>query len=243
MNKKQTLFIADLHLDSSRPEMRRQFLSFIDNRANQAQALYILGDLFESWVGDDDHTAFNQAIITAIRRLSDSGVPVYIMHGNRDFLLGSCFEKATGCQIIKDPHLIDLYGTKTLLMHGDLLCTDDVSYMRYRKKVRHPLVQKIFLKLPLSWRQLIAQKIRRRSQHYLSTASKAVTDVTAGEDIKIMDKHQTPLLIHGHTHRPAIHSPTAGKTRIVLAAWHEQGNVLVCQADTSGALQYELVYF
>jgi UDP-2,3-diacylglucosamine hydrolase len=228
-----TLFISDLHLDESRPEIEEQFISFLQTEARQATALYILGDLFEVWVGDDDPAIDKQRIQVALRDLTDSGVPCYVMHGNRDFLIGTRFLKSTGCKLLNDPCVIDLYGRRVLLLHGDLLCTDDHDYQRLRRIVRNPIVRLIFRLLTLKQRQKLAEKIRKGSQAHINntmnSAAAKIMDVNAGAVINTFNQYGVDLMIHGHTHRPAIHQVMVEEkmaTRIVLGDWYEQGSVL-----------------
>lgn len=199
-----TYFISDLHLQASEPAMCELFFSFLKKHAINADALYILGDLFEFWVGDDDDTPLHHQVIEALHKLSQQ-TPIYFMHGNRDFLIGKRFLKATGCELLEDPSLIDLYGTKTLLMHGDLLCTRDVKYQKFRKFSRRWLVQKLFLLKSLKKRQQIAMRYRQQSQRHTATASEEIMDVTPSEVEKYLQHYDTPLIIHGHTHRPDVH--------------------------------------
>lgn len=218
-----TFFISDIHLDENRPEINRIFLDFL--LSSQADALYILGDLFDVWMGDDTATSFHQSIISALKAVSQKGIPVYLMPGNRDFLLGSIFAKASGCQLLPDPTVIDLYGQPTLLMHGDTLCTQDKRYLAFRRIVRNPYVQAIFLKLPLFIRQLVAQSLRQASQHYTAQAAAEIMDVTPALIPDIMQKYQVKQLIHGHTHRPAIQYMGQIR-RIVLGDWDHSGHLL-----------------
>lgn len=224
-----TLFISDLHLAPEYPATIQAFLSFLDTYARQADALYILGDFFEVWIGDDDGSPFNQAIVNALKTITHQGVPVYFMAGNRDFLVGQNFLQQTGCRLLTDPTVIDLYGVPTLLMHGDTLCTADVKYLRFRRWVRSPLLQSFFLSFSLKLRRRIADYLRQQSQRsgtdiaLMDTASTAVNDAIV--------KYKVSLLIHGHTHRPSIQYFKLNEQRvskIVLSDWHEQGNALFC---------------
>jgi len=229
-----TLFISDLHLDPTHPEMVQVFLNFLQNQATNADALYILGDFFEVWIGDDVRSDFTDSIITALKTVTEKGIPVYIMHGNRDFLLGKKFMQRSGCQLIDDPTLINLYGQPTLLMHGDTLCTDDKPYLQYRSKVRNPARQRIFLSFPLWLRKNLARMLRYFSQRRAKQNNFVFIDANFAEIKRVMLEHKVELLIHGHTHRPSIHYfNLAGKwvERIVLSDWEKQGNVLVCQPD------------
>src|SRR3989338_620425 len=166
---KPILFISDLHLQATEPQIAELFLQFLQQQASQAQALYILGDFFETWSGDDDQTSFHQTIQLALKTLT-THVPVYIMHGNRDFLLGERFMATTGCQLLADPTKIQLFGVPTLLMHGDTLCTADIRYQRFRRLVRQNWLQKLFLLLPLSLRRGVAKRLRASSRRHVSAA-------------------------------------------------------------------------
>jgi len=226
----ETLFIADLHLDPRRPIPRTIFRKFLANRARQAEALYILGDLFEVWLGDDEDEPTYQEIKTALHDLTCSGVPVFVMHGNRDFLLGAGFADATGCQLIDDPLVIDLYGTATLLMHGDTLCTRDVDYQAFRQQVRHPQWQKQFLAQPLAQRRILAQQARTESQAKTQATADEIMDVTPEAVISVLETHGVYHLIHGHTHRPAVHQLTVnGRTayRRVVSDWRDGSAMIV----------------
>ena len=227
----ETLFISDLHLDPERPVITELFLAFLKNRAARAEALYILGDLFEAWVGDDDDAPMNMAVCRAIRACADSGTAVFVMHGNRDFLLGSEFAGQSGVTLLDDPARIDLYGIPTLLMHGDLLCTDDTEYMSFRKMVRDPAWQSALLAKSLDERRLMAREMRASSREQTGGKPEAIMDVNGDAVVNIMRSQQVLRLIHGHTHRPAFHKlEVAGNQaqRIVLGDWYEQGSMLVC---------------
>jgi UDP-2,3-diacylglucosamine hydrolase len=229
-----TLFIADLHLEEARTDISELFFKFLREEAAAAKALYILGDLFEVWIGDDDKSSFNQAVIQALRQTANSGTALYFMRGNRDFLVGKSFQRQTACQILPDEQLIDLGGQPTLLMHGDTLCTQDEKYLKFRKHTRNFFVQKLFLLKSLSKRKVMAEQARKVSYDHTRSAAPEIMDVTQAEVERIMQKHQTARLIHGHTHRPAVHQfLLAGQaaTRTVLAPWHEHGSALVCHSD------------
>jgi UDP-2,3-diacylglucosamine hydrolase len=230
----ETLFISDLHLDPERPAITELFLTFLDKRAARAEALYILGDLFEAWVGDDDDAPMNLAVCRALRACAKSGTAVYVMHGNRDFLLGSVFAEQSGVTLLDDPARIDLYGTPTLLMHGDLLCTDDTGYLSFRKMVRDPAWQSAMLARPLEERRLMAQEMRASSREQTGGKPEAIMDVNSDAVIDVMRAQQVIRLIHGHTHRPGVHElDVAGEVsqRIVLGDWYEQGSMLVCSVS------------
>ena len=220
------LFISDLHLTPERPGIARAFCEFMVNRAPQADALYILGDFFEYWVGDDAMEPFHHDIAARLKAFSDTGKPLYIMAGNRDFAIGKPFLKATGAQWLNDPCLIDLDGEPVLLMHGDLLCTNDQQYLKYRKRIRHPLVMSILRMTPLSYRKNLGRKIRENSKKAKTGKTLEIMDVTQEEVIRIMTQHGVKTLIHGHTHRPAIHDVKLGDDtgkRYVMGDWDQSG--------------------
>jgi UDP-2,3-diacylglucosamine hydrolase len=224
-----TLFISDLHLDDSRPDITAQFLQFLSAEAASADALYILGDLFESWIGDDAADAGQGAAILGLRALTERGVPCFVMHGNRDFLLGEQFCERSGARLLADPVMLTLYGTDVLVMHGDALCTDDHAYQRLRATVRDPAWQRQFLALSASQRRALADAARDGSKAHLAAAAYSITDVNADSVSTVLRKSGAATLLHGHTHRPAVHalSVDGGKcTRIVLGDWYTQGSVL-----------------
>jgi UDP-2,3-diacylglucosamine hydrolase len=230
----RTLFISDLHLDAGRPLITQLFLDFLETRASGSDALYILGDLFEAWIGDDDQSDMNQSVCRGLRQCVASGTPVFIMRGNRDFLLGEQFAEQSNCTLLQDPSRIDLYGTPTLLMHGDLLCTDDTEYLAFREMVRDPQWQADFLEKPLEERHNIAAGMRTISLEKTSSKAESIMDVNQETVIHTMTGNSVPSLIHGHTHRPGVHDLLiAGKPaqRIVLGDWYEQGSVLECSPD------------
>ncbi len=234
MSSAATLFVSDLHLDASRPECTALFVDFLRTRAREAQALYILGDLFEAWVGDDAATAHDRQVMDALAALSASGVPCAFMHGNRDFLVGSEFAEITGCRLLVDPAVIDLDGTATLLSHGDALCTADTEYQAFRRQVRAPEWQAQFLAMSATERRAFAQAARERSQASTRGKAEAIMDVSQEAVDTLMDAWGIDQLIHGHTHRPAIHRWTHSgrhRTRAVLGDWYEQGSVLVADAQ------------
>ena len=229
-----TIFISDLHLDPERPEITALFLGFLAQCSADTDAIYILGDLFEAWIGDDDASPMNQAVIDALSGCVKSGTPVYIMHGNRDFLLGDTFARQSGCTLLDDPARIDLYGTPTLLMHGDMLCTDDTEYMAFRTMVRDPAWQADLLSKPLDERRQLAMEMRKSSREQTGGKPESIMDVNQASVDKTMTENHVQRLIHGHTHRPATHDLSiAGKPaqRIVLGDWYEQGSILECTAD------------
>lgn len=224
-----TLFISDLHLCSERPEISDLFLGFLTENTS-IDALYILGDLFEVWIGDDAIDTQQQRLLNALKTFSDNGTPLYLMHGNRDFLIGEQFEKITGCKLLADPTVIDLYGTPTLLMHGDTLCTDDTDYMEFRAMVRNPQWQQQFLAMDIEQRKHIASKYRSESKIQTAQKKPDITDANQQAIESYMTENQVNHLIHGHTHRPAIHKfqlNNKDAQRTVLGDWYEHGSVLV----------------
>jgi len=223
------LFISDLHLDPSRPDITETFLEFLSNEARTADGLYILGDFFEVWIGDDDPDPHHAQVMAGLRELTDAGVPAYFMHGNRDFLIGDGFARQTGCQLLADPTVIDLNGVPTLLMHGDTLCTDDVEYQQFRRVVRNPEMQRAFLAKSLEERRALAARARGESEASTQEKADAIMDVNQQAVENVMRKYGVTQLIHGHTHRPAIHRFTVDDlqmTRIVLGDWYKQKSVL-----------------
>jgi UDP-2,3-diacylglucosamine hydrolase len=224
-----TLFISDLHIDAARPAIIEQFLQFLKTEARSAEALYILGDLFESWIGDDAPDPAQSAAIAGLRTLTGSGVPCFVMHGNRDFLLSQRFCGLSGAQLLPDPLIVTLYGEPVLVMHGDALCTDDRAYQRLRATVRDADWQRQFLALPIASRQTLAGAARAGSQAHTAAMEHAITDVNADSVAMAFRAAGTSMLLHGHTHRPAVHTlEVDGRpcTRIVLGDWYDQGSVL-----------------
>ena len=223
-----SLIISDLHLSEDHPETTALFFDFLKNKAAQADALYILGDLFEYWIGDDDCSAFNQSIIDALKQISMQGVKLFIMRGNRDILLGKRFAHMTGGTLLKDPTVAEFYQHKMLLMHGDLLCTNDVEYLKWRKVGywANGLIPWLLLRLPLSWRRKIALKLRQASkQHYQQRqqTGRGTVDVTEHGVLQAFPLH-CYMLIHGHTHRMGIYYYPEQRKRIVLGDWHNSGS-------------------
>jgi len=232
------LLISDLHLEMERPDITRAFLHFLATRACQAEALYILGDFFEVWIGDDAMTPFQQSIADALRALSERGTRIYLMHGNRDFMLGKSFCRAAGCTLLGDPSVVEFGGERVLLMHGDSLCTRDEGYMRLRRLLRNPLSLFILRHLPLSTRRKLARKLRNESRAQTRMKASDIIDVTPELIPRVLAEHGVRTLIHGHTHRPATHElEVDGRPaqRIVLGDWDQQGWAL--QVDESGFQQ------
>jgi len=221
-----TYFIADLHLAQNRPDITACFLSFLKNDAPKAQTLYILGDLFEYWIGDDDKNPFVVEVASALNAVSLLGTKIYFIHGNRDFLLGRNYAKSCGMQLLPETDMIDLYGKPVLIMHGDTLCTRDIAYQAFRKKSRSWWWQAIVKNLPLFVRKKIAEDYRKKSASATALKSQEIMDVTETEVIDELELHKSQLLIHGHTHRPKVHDIQANNKaaqRIVLGDWYEQG--------------------
>lgn len=225
-----TLFISDLHLQESTPKITDTFLSFLEEHQNSAESLYILGDFFEAWIGDDDHSPYNLRIIRALQTAARQGLNIYFMVGNRDFLLSSGFAREAQLNLIPDPYIIELYGTRLLLTHGDALCTLDTSYQKLRLVTHNSFVQALALMLPLPVRRYIGNRMRAHSRGRHPTVDHNLSDVPAEEAIKLMEKYEVQHMIHGHTHRPKIHehrlSDGSTAKRIVLDAWFTQGNAL-----------------
>ena len=221
-----TLFISDLHLDATRPQATQAFLDFLEQRAAKAAALYILGDLFEAWTGDDDDGPLAGEIMDALERLTSGGVPARFIHGNRDFLVGENFAQRTGVELLDETSVVELAGERVLIMHGDTLCTEDHDYQEFRVMVRDPEWQAQFLALPLAARRALAAQARDASR--ISTGGKPmeIMDVNASAVAEAMRANSVNRLIHGHTHRPAVHEfELEGEpaTRIVLGDWFKQG--------------------
>lgn len=233
-----TLFIADLHLCTEEPAITAGFLHFLRREAQHADALYILGDLFEAWIGDDDPNPLHAEVAAALNQLS---IPCYFIHGNRDFLVGKRFAKASGMTLLPQEQVLELYGKRVLIMHGDTLCTDDEGYQRFRAKVQQRWLQKLFLALPLFVRQRIALKMRAGSRQANSSKSQEIMDVNPQAVRQVMSQHHVQWLIHGHTHRPAVHALTVdGKPaeRMVLGAWHQEGSMIKVSANALSLISF-----
>ena len=231
-----TLFIADLHLEPACPARTALLLAFLQRQARSADALYILGDLFEAWIGDDDDAEPGPTVAAALRTLTEGGVPVFFLHGNRDFLLGERFAAAAGLRLLPESGVIDLAGEQVLLLHGDTLCIDDQDYQAFRAQVRNPVWQAQMLSLPLTQRRALAGQLRESSRQATGQKAAEIMDVNQAEVERIMRWRGVQRLIHGHTHRPAIHGGLLDgqpARRAVLGDWREdQGSVLRC--DGSG---------
>jgi UDP-2,3-diacylglucosamine hydrolase len=225
------LFISDLHLSPERPEVTRAFLSFLEQQADSTEALFVLGDLFEAWIGDDDTCATGIKVQEAFKQLTDKGVGLFVQHGNRDFFIGKRFCMATGATLLSDEHLVEYMDETVLVMHGDTLCTDDVDYIRFRKRIRHPVSKALLQLLPLTYRQKLANAMRAKSKAANANKPSAIMDVNANAVEAVMAKHCVSTLIHGHTHRPDRHQHENGE-RIVLGDWHDKGWYIAW--DTTG---------
>ena len=224
-----TFFISDLHLDDRRPETTRLLMQFLQEEAVNADALYILGDLFEYWLGDDVPSQCATQVARALTSLADKGVPCYFMHGNRDFLLRDAYARQAGMTLLPEAHVADLYGEQVLLMHGDSLCTDDAPYQQFRTLVRNPAWQAEFLTKTPQKRLQVAMQARDASAEHKDNVDMGIMDVNQGEVVAAFERHGVQKMIHGHTHRPATHELEAnGKPgqRIVLGDWYTQSSVL-----------------
>ncbi len=231
--ERHTIFISDLHLGNTTLETTKIFLKFLAEITEETDALYILGDLFQFWAGDDDHSIFNETIRNALKAAGNK-IPIYLMSGNRDFLLGKAFAKESGCTLIPDPCPIDLYGKKTVLTHGDILCTKDPKYWMFRKLIRFPFGIQMFLKLPLQFRTWFASKIQKYSAKIKARKNKDVLAVQPEATKKLLNKFNSVLLIHGHIHIAEIEELTVDTKRaerISLGEWINHSSVLVYYND------------
>ena len=230
-----TLFISDLHLSADHPHSIAAFQRFIATLAPQAEVLYILGDLFEYWAGDDDrHDPFHAQVVSALHDLSSRGIKIYLMHGNRDLLMGDELAQAAGATLLDDPTLLELYGTPTLISHGDKLCTDDVEYQQFRAQVHDAGFQKNFLAQPLASRKAYIEQLRQQSTTAKQSKDSAIMDVNIDAVAALLREHNYPRLIHGHTHRPKRHEHVVDGhscERWVLSDWDQQAKALRCDAQ------------
>ena len=237
------LFISDLHLHESRPLVTRAFFHFLETRARTAKALYILGDFFDAWIGDDDDSELPHKVAEKLRALKKNGVAIYFMHGNRDFLLGETYAQKAGMELLPESWVIDLYGTPTLLLHGDTLCTADLDYQQFRQMVRSPQWQQQILSQPLAARRLLAAQLREKSQSMNSMKAEDIMDVTQDEVTAQMEQANVTRLIHGHTHRPATHSfiiQGQKVERIVLGDWHSYGWCVEADEDSCRLINWPI---
>ncbi|OOF70311.1 UDP-2,3-diacylglucosamine diphosphatase [Rodentibacter caecimuris] len=230
---KKTYIIADLHLSETQPELTALFLQFMQKQAPQAEQIYILGDLFDFWIGDDEQSDLITQVKNSLKSLTSLNIPCYFIHGNRDFLIGRQFAEQTGLQLLPDYQRLKLYGIPTLLCHGDTLCTDDIKYQQFRQKVHQPWRQRLFLYLPLKIRLKIAEKIRRRSQQDKQYKSAWIMDVNLAFTEQKVQEFNVTRLIHGHTHREAIHQ-YENYTRIVLGDW-KKNYASILEVSAKGA--------
>lgn len=237
------LFISDLHLHETRPHITRAFFHFLHTQAAGAEQLYILGDFFDAWIGDDDDSALNTDVAAELKKLSSAGTQIFLMHGNRDFLLGEKFAAQAGAQLIAEETVIDLYGCPTLLLHGDDLCIDDKDYIAFRQQVRSPQWQQQILAQPLAARRALAAQLREKSQAMNSLKAEDIMDVSQAEVIRVMENAGVTRLIHGHTHRPAHHPLDVHEKaaeRIVLGDWHDKGWAIVADKDRTELINWML---
>ena len=237
-----SIFVSDLHLSPERPHINQVFFDFAARIAARAESVFILGDLFEYWVGDDDLAdPFNASVADALHRMSSKGVALHFMHGNRDVLVGQAFTAHCGAKLLSDPTLLDLHGIRTLLMHGDTLCTDDVKYQKFRSFARNPIYQRLLLCLPLALRRAAIRRMRAESEKHKEGTSAEIMDVAQTAVERALREHGYPRLIHGHTHRPARHLHTVDGHRCerwVLNDWYQRGGYLHCD---SGGCRAELL--
>ncbi|MAF83025.1 MAG: UDP-2,3-diacylglucosamine diphosphatase [Chromatiales bacterium] len=234
-----TLFISDLHLHPSRPAVTDCFIRFLEESASTASTLYILGDLFEVWIGDDNPDPHHRRVISALRRFTDAGPECFFARGNRDVIIGRRFRTETGVQLLEESTVIELYDTRALISHGDELCTDDHAYQRFRLRARNPTWRALFLAMPLQARNYLAQHLRNRSKADTALKPEDIIDASPEAITDAFVEHRVSMMIHGHTHRPGIQNLEVfrkPRTRIILGDWYEQGSVL--RWDESG---YRLV--
>lgn len=224
-----SLFVSDIHLSAARPAIVEDFVSLLEGKARNVDTFYILGDCFDLYLGDDDATGPHPGVMGSLRELSDSGVTLNVVRGNHDFLMGADFEETTGCRLLQDLTVVDVCGTRTLIMHGDTLCTDDIDYQTFRRYTRDPANQRAFLSLPLTARAAEAERLRAKSQDQTRLKPEEIMDVSEQSVREVMRSHDVSHLIHGHTHRPAVHDVELGGVsgkRIVLGDWYDEGSAL-----------------
>ncbi|MDP2030697.1 MAG: UDP-2,3-diacylglucosamine diphosphatase [Thiobacillus sp.] len=234
MRTGRTYFIADLHLTDERPVATGRFFRFLDEEATGADALYILGDLFEAWIGDDHDEQVAHDTARKLKSLADAGTPIFFMHGNRDFMLAKHYAAQSGMVLITDPARVNLYGTPTLLMHGDTLCTDDVAYQTFRRRIRHPMMMALLRHLPFALRRSMAHQARAGSESAKASKPGAIMDVNADAVAHALHEQQARRLIHGHTHRPARHIHVVNGhdcERWVVPDWYTHWGYVVCDAQ------------
>ena len=234
-----TLIISDLHLSPERPEVTRAFFDFLKNQAASADALYILGDLFEAWIGDDDPAPLSREVIANLKALTDGGTPLFFQHGNRDFLVGKRFAQETGCTLLPDHFVADIEGQKVLLLHGDTLCLEDEAYQKFRRKARSRFFKWIFTHRSLKKRQQIARDYRAKSMAANANKAENIMDVTESEVERLLQHYNVKTMIHGHTHRPARHQHQNGE-RIVLGDWHKTGWLISIEKEELELSEFSL---
>ena len=240
-----TLFISDLHLSPGDSARIQLVVNFLQTQSENIDKLYILGDLFNTWLGDDIVPEEFEPLILQLQQLHQSGIKTYLMVGNRDFMVGKQFSERAGCEFLDDSCIIDLYGTKTLLLHGDTLCIDDVAYQRYRRWSRNKLLQWCFLHLPANYRQGVSDKIKQKSREQKQSKSAMIMDVNQDEVLRVMNHFDVTQLIHGHTHRPAIHTLMVNKKiakRIVLGDWEDEISYLKCDEQQTLLVDHRVVH-
>ena len=237
-----SLLISDLHLTEERPEANERFISLLEEKGRAAEALYILGDFFEYWIGDDDLAEpFNAVIASLLKDLTRHGVPLYLMHGNRDFLIGEGFCAATGASLMQDPSVVDIAGVKTLLTHGDTLCTDDLDYQTWRRKARDPAFQAAFLAKPLDERRQQVHQMREKSKQVVQEKTAEIMDVNDEAVRRALRSHGVRRLIHGHTHRPGRHAIDVDGQRCerwVLPDWYGRGGYLEAASGKANLIRF-----
>jgi len=246
---KRILFISDLHLEESRPDITRTLLQFLNINSGKCAALYILGDLFEVWIGDDEQNPLIDEITSALRGFHVAGSSIYLMHGNRDFLIGDNFAKRCGAELIEDPCILKTEAGHIVLLHGDTLCTDDLEYMQFRAQVRQQIWQQEFLAKPLDDRRAFAQKARQASQKTAGIKNNSIMDVNGQAVLDLFNQFQENMMLHGHTHRPAVHelafsNPINGQIkgqRIVLGDWNNKAWYAETQSKEISLLSFDLV--
>ena len=237
----QQLFVSDLHLEDARPDITRAFFHLLDQLHGQYEELFLLGDIFEVWLGDDTPSTCAHQLAEKLHAIASQGVRIFLMHGNRDFLIGQAYADRCGASLIQEPWLLTVAGKKALLMHGDALCTRDVDYLAFRQMVRNPVWQSAFLSKPIAERIAIGRELREKSQASAKEKTDMIMDVTPAEVVAVMEQHQIELLIHGHTHRPAVHTaPMANGagTRMVLGDWYKQGWYILADVDAARLLPF-----
>tara|TARA_B100000900_G_scaffold372494_1_gene352447 strand:- start:1428 stop:2153 length:726 start_codon:yes stop_codon:yes gene_type:complete len=226
-----TVFLSDIHISDQHPEISKHLEEFLLEEGSKTDAIFVLGDLFEYWLGDDDPNPLFREIKQLLKRLSDKNISIFFIHGNRDFLIGESFAEETGCHILNDPHIIDLCDKRVLISHGDMFCTDDKEYQLFRNQTRDPAWKEFILSKSLSFREEFAKQARLESSKHISSNKNEIMDVNKDEILKMYEKYNVDIIIHGHTHRPAIHDVFFnGRNcqRIVLGDWYEQGSILKC---------------